>query len=112
MKAGKLNRRVLIQYKATTQDASYGTEVVTWTTLATVWAEVQDVLPSRSESRPQGIEIGRNVSRVRTRYRTDIDSTMRLTIDGDIYQIIGGPVIMGNREGLEMMAEKYSTAGA
>ena len=40
MRAGEFDRRVTIEKKVVTQDPSYGTELITWTSLATVWAKV------------------------------------------------------------------------
>lgn len=111
MDAGRLNRRVTIQHRTETQDATYGTQVVTWATLATVWAEVQDVLPSRAESMADGIDIARRPSRVRMRYRTDVDATMRLVVDGRTLRIIAGPAELGFREGVEFVAEEITTGG-
>jgi len=108
---GILDRRVNIEQKSVTQDTTYGTEVVTWALLATVWASVQDSLPSKSESVLQVLAVARNQVRVRTRYRSDIDSSMRITIKGDtdrVLQIVGGPAELGRRDGLEMMCEVIS----
>ena len=121
--AGTLNRLITIERKQVVQDASYGTEVITWVPLAVLpgspavaekfWAEVQDVLPSRSESVQQGLALARNQTRIRIRWRNDIDSSMRITVHGDadvVYQIVGGPAeIRGRRIMLEMMCEKYSS---
>ena len=121
--AGTLNRLITIERKQVVQDASYGTEVITWVPLAVLpgspavaekfWAEVQDVLPSRSESVQQGLALARNQTRIRIRWRNDIDSSMRITVHGDadvVYQIVGGPAeIRGRRRLLEMMCEKYSS---
>ena len=113
MEIGTLNRRALIERKRITQDATYGTEVVTWTTVATVWCEVQDVLPARAfEYNKAGMGVSVNLSRVRMRYRTDVDSAMRLTIGrptATVCQIVSGPAELGNRDGIELIVERYSS---
>ena len=123
MAAGRLNREITIERKQVAQDTAYGTEVITWMPLAVLpgspavaerfWAEVQDALPSRSESVQQGLAVARNQTRIRIRWRSDVDSSMRITVHGDIdvvYQIVGGPAeIRGRRIMLEMMCEKYSS---
>ena len=123
MAAGRLTRLITIERKQVTQDAQYGTEIITWVPLAVLagspavaerfWAEVQDVLPSRSESVLQGLAVARNQTRIRIRWRNDIDSSMRITVHGDtdvLYQIVGGPAeIRGRRIMLEMMCERYSS---
>lgn len=105
--------RCRIEYKVVSQDATYGTEVVTWTTLATRWGEVQDVLPSRSESVQEGLAVAKNQTRLRMLYWDDITSEMRVVVttrSGEvIYQIISGPSIVGNKDGIEMMIERVST---
>lgn len=107
-----LDRRVTIQRKVVTQDASYGSEVVTWGVLAVVWAELRDVPPGRSETIRQGLQQARNQTRVRMRYRADVDSSMRIVDGTRVLQIIGGPAELGRREFLEVMTEAYSTDAA
>ena len=114
MDIGSLDRRIRIERKVSTQDADYGTEVITWTTFATVWANVQEVLPSRAETQAQGIRIENNPARVRTRWMTGITSDMRVIyLDrGDRQmRIVAGPVEMGRKEGIEMMVENFTTSG-
>lgn len=111
---GDLNRRCRIEYKAPLPDAHFGTEVITWTPLASVWCELQDILPSKgaAEAVNNGLVISSNKTRVRMRYRSDVNSSMRLVAlypVETIYQIIAGPAVLGNKEGLEMMVEKYSS---
>ena len=122
MKIGALDREITIKQKSVTQDPVYGTETITWIPLVysagspsvaeRFWANVQDVLPSRSESVRQGLEVARNQTRIRIRYRNDIDSSMLVTVHGDTdvdYQIVGGPAMIGRKELLEMVCERYSS---
>ena len=104
-----LNRRCRIEYKTTTQDATYGSEVVTWTLLAVAWCELRNELPSKSEQIRNGVSINTTRSRLRMRYRTDIDSSMRIILDGVTYQIIGGPVEFMNKQYIECMLDEYSS---
>lgn len=115
MEIGTLDRRVRIESKSTTQDASYGTEVVTWTTLCTEWANIQEVLPSKGESQAQGIRIADRPARLRMRYRADITSAMRviyLDRSDRVMQILTPPVELGRKSLIEFMVADYSTAGA
>jgi SPP1 family predicted phage head-tail adaptor len=120
MRAGALDHQITIKRKSVTNDTDYGTEIVDWVALATerFWAEVQDVLPSRSEQVKQGLAIGRSLTRIRMRYRNDIDSTMRITVHGDTdvtYQIIAGPSVVtsaGRKTMIEMMCEIYTSQGS
>lgn len=114
--SGTLDQPVSVMYKVTTQDPVFGTEVVTWAVLGgePMWAEWNDILPSRSEGLQGGtIVIARNQARVRLRYRSDIDSSMRVIrhLDGEdvVHDIIGGPSMIGRKEWLEIVCERSSS---
>ena len=109
MNIGKFDRRITIEQKSVAQDATFCTEIITWNTLATVWANVQDVLPSRSEAVQQGLSAARNQTRIRIRYRSDVDSSMRITHNGTVYQIVGGPAEIGRQQYTEFVVERYSS---
>ncbi len=123
MHAGDLDREITVEKKLITQDATFGTELVTWVPLALLSgspqvaekfaAQVQDTLPSRSESVTQGLSVARNQTRIRMRYRNDIDSSMRITVHGEpdlVYQIVGGPAnIEGRKNFIEMVCERFSS---
>lgn len=111
MEAGRLGRRVTILQRVDAQDATYGTLTPTWSTLATVWAEVQDMIPSRGERMADGVSIARRPCRVRMRYRSDVTSEMRLSFDGRTLRIVTMPAELGRREGLELIAEELTTEG-
>lgn len=112
IEAGQLQHRLAILERIGTQDPTFGTWTYSWETLATVWAEVQDVLPSRGERIADGISIASRPCRVRMRYRDDVDSSMRLSFEGRTLRIIAGPAELGFREGVEFVAEELSTEGA
>jgi head-tail adaptor len=121
--AGNFSQQITIQRKQVVQDTVYGNEVITWVPLVAqagsptiaqrFWAEIQDVMPSRSESVKQGLNIASNQSRLRMRYRNDVDSTMRVIVhyETDVtYQIVGGPARVGGRKAmLEMVIERFSS---
>lgn len=123
IQAGKMDRQITIWRKQVTVDPTYGTELVDWVPLVALpgsptiperfWAEIQDALPSRSEAVTQGLLVARNQTRLRMRWRDDIDSSMRVTVHGDtdqIYQIVGGPADIAGRKGMiEMVLEKFSS---
>lgn len=114
MEAGRLDQRLRFERKVITQDASYGTELITWTAVATVWAHVQEVLPSKGESQAEGIRIAERPARIRLRYRSDITADMRIVYinrANRLMKIISPPVELGRRDGLEIMAADYSTEG-
>lgn len=120
--AGKLDRQILIEKKQVAQDATYGTEVVTWVPLAgTVpapewfWAEVSDAAAAAAESMiRQDLVVARNLTRIRLRYRDDISSSMRVTLRGDgsntVMQIVGGPsAIEGRKQFTELLCERLTS---
>ena len=109
---GDLRHRCLIERKSITQDPQYGTEVITWVTVANTWCSVEDTPPSRSEAVKNGLATGASQTVVRMRWRTDVDSSMRFTINRPaltVYQIIAGPAEIGSRQGIEFMIERYAS---
>ena len=122
--SGSLRHRVLIQEPAV-DSAFDGAGSEAWTTVADVWADVQDVLPSRGERLADGLNIATRPARVRIRYRDDIKANMRVLVGSYIRndadelewrtartaQIVTVPAELGFRDGLEFMVEDYSTAG-
>jgi SPP1 family predicted phage head-tail adaptor len=98
------DKRVRLEYPAKSKDSG-GAPVVTWTLLAVVWAEVRDDLPSRAEQNRAGLEQARNPTRVRMRYRSDLNTSMRVRDGSRILQIIGGPAMIGRREWTEIFCE-------
>ena len=112
MNIGPLDRRITFEYPSVTAD-EYGAPVTTWKTLATVWANVQDVLPSRSEAVTQQVlSQSKNQTRIRFRYRADVNSAMRIVLRGAtdrVFNIVGGPAEIGRHEYMEIMCEVYAT---
>ncbi len=81
-----LSERVDIQQRVATSDG-FGGQDITWTTLATVFADVQ---PTATLSREHGEADQRNVVagyRVRIRLRDDMDASMRFQWKGHVLQI-------------------------
>lgn len=112
--SGKRDTLITFRERTGTQDSGTGAWSYAWRDLLTnpdEWAEVQDVLPSRSEDVADNIDIQRRPCRIRTLFRDDIDSKMRVTFDGRTLEIIAGPVELGRRDGLEMICEELSTQG-
>lgn len=111
IQAGRLDREIVIQHRTQTQDPVYGTPTEgEWEDWATVWAEVQDMLPSRGENIADGIDVARRPCRIRIRYRDDITSGMQVKIEQRTLRIITMPAELGRREGLEFVAEEVTTS--
>lgn len=115
MDAGALDKLVRIDRPTTTQDSDYGTKSSGWTAVDTVWANVQDVMPSKhGEAQVDGIRIARRPARIRIRYRTDIDSSMRVVLlsrGNRELRIDTQPAEIFEGEYLEFMASDFSTQG-
>lgn len=124
MKKGRMRDR--IRFERPVADASFGgAGSGTYTLICEVWAEVQDMLPSRGERLAEGVNVANRPARVRMTYRNGLSSGMRILVgrnvrdaDGEIHwqtnrilQIISGPAELGRREGMEFMAEEYTPAG-
>jgi len=112
IKAGRLNARVTILAKTGVQSAATGAYSSTWAEYDTVFAQVVDALPSRAERVADGVEIANRPCRVRMRYREDVTSAMRLRFNGRDLRIVGGPATLGNREGIELLAEELTSEGS
>jgi SPP1 family predicted phage head-tail adaptor len=76
-----------------------------------VWAEVFDILPSRSESQDANVVITRRPCRIRCLYRDDITSDMRVTIGDRTLEIVAGPAEIGRRAGIELRCQELTTQG-
>ena len=109
---GPLDKRCMIERRSTGQDPVFGTPTETWERVCETWCNLQDELPSRSEALKNGVVTAASRTRLRMRYRTDLDSSMRVTLyrpAGIIYQIIGGPSELGGKDGIELLLERYSS---
>lgn len=126
MKAPVLNRLALFERPSGAQEAVYGTMQAGWTPIAYLpgspavaekfRVEIQDEMPSRSERVQAGLSVAANRSRLRMRWRDDVDSTQRVTVYGDtnmVYQIIAGPAEVGGgrKRYIELVLERYTTQG-
>ena len=104
----QLDRRVEIQGKVSTPDDTYGTKKTSWLTTATLWANVQDQLPSRDEGIINGTkELALSRVRVRIRWKSGITTANRFKLGSRVLNIIGGPAEIGGRKAfMEFMCEE------
>ncbi len=85
MSIGRMDRQIVIEQNTPTQD-SVGEEIESWATLATVWAEY---LPVGGREFWAARQINaETVANFRIHYRSDVTRGMRLTFDGDTYDIV------------------------
>lgn len=109
----RMDEKITVESKSVTRDPDYGSEVIAWSVVASrIWANVQDVLPSRSESVKQGIRVGVQQTRIRIRNNSAITGEMRVTLHGRgdrVMQIISGPARLDDGAHMEFVAESYSS---
>jgi len=86
LRVGPLGRaRITIEEKSVTRD-SYGGEVVTWTEFAQVWASVSSVTGREFFGSAQ---VNATVTtKFGIRYLADITTAMRISYDGELYNIV------------------------
>lgn len=92
MQAGKLRTRVIIQQQVTATNG-YMEQIVTWSTLATVWADVRAVTGAeRTIGTAQQVQSALT-DQVEIRYRSDVTPKQRLKIGARILDIetVGDP---------------------
>ena len=95
MRAGRLRHRVTIQRGTPGQDA-YGAEVLTWSDVATVWAEVHTPFTGNEQTQMDE-RIAMMTHQVTIRHRNDVTAKMRLLWDGRTLEIIEPPREPDNR---------------
>lgn len=97
--AGMFDQRVTLQSKQVARGAN-GEEVVTWSDVATIWAQVQQL---RGKEFFAGAQMQDEVDvRVRLRYRTGVTRDQRLLCNGAPLDIVS-VITLGRREALELM---------
>lgn len=85
MKIGQLRHRVTIQQKTETADAYGGAGSIAWSDYITVWAAVAP-LSGREFLEGRNLENEINY-RIRIRYRSGLDPSMRVSWDSRIFDI-------------------------
>lgn len=98
MMAGPLYRRAVLQSASSTQ-GSAGDAVVSYTTVATVWASKRDT--RGREFLAAGTTMAEIETLITIRYRSDVRPRWRVQMDSRNYDIEGVAEI-GRRDGLEL----------
>lgn len=84
MQAGRLDQRITIKQKVATQD-TFGGEVITWSDVCTVWAQVQ---PITGREYLQGKQLQEEATaRIRIRHRAGIVPAMRVYLGSRTFDI-------------------------
>ena len=105
MQAGRLNTRCVIQTPSTATD-ELGQPIPGWTDVATVWADVR--LRSGLESVKAGAVVSTVQASVRIRYRTGINSGMRVLVDAVPYEVLAVQPDVGGREYVDLVCQVAS----
>lgn len=103
MRSGRLDRRIAIQRKTITQN-TYGEEIVAWSTVATVWAELR--YNSGGERYAENQYQGKTTTTFRVRWSEAAKATTvedQIFFDARYYDVTDVREI-GRREGLEIDA--------
>ncbi len=109
LNAGDLDHQVTIQQRSVARDPAFGAEVPTWSDLATVWAKVLEssTPPPSNRGQPERVDAYVRPTKVYIRWRSDVDTTMRLSHNGQLLKIDGTAEI-NRRQWLEMACAEWS----
>lgn len=102
MRAGSLDRRVVIQTVSETQD-SMGAPTQTWSTFAEVWANRRDTRGSERIRAQSETAMADAVFRIR--WLDGVTAKMRLVEGSDTWDIVA-IAEMGRREGLDLTCSR------
>lgn len=114
MRGGQLDRRITLQRQEQSDlGDGYGMQPGEWVDVfSRLPAQVQDALPSRTETEQNGLRQADRPSRVRMRYMRGVTPDMRVVVHNevdDIYQIDSPPAEIGRREWIEFTIRGFTT---
>ena len=110
LSANDLDRVITIEQRTVTRDPVFNSEVVTWSTLvAGEWAQVVEssTAPSSNPGQADAVAAYVRPTKVRIRWRSDVDTSMRINADGQLLQI-QGTAMLGRRQWLEMSCQEWA----
>jgi len=93
MRAGDLDKRGTIQYIAKSKN-SFNEDIETWTDLVTVWCSInvsrsnEDAVAGDEDWTPQ-LRISKTLFKIRMRYRSNINTTMRMKYKNRFFYFVG-----------------------
>lgn len=99
LKVQDLDQRITLQRRVVVQDV-YGQDTITWTDIATVWAQCQQLRGREFFAAAQTQQ--ESSVKVRIRYRTDVDQTCRLIWRGVNHDITSA-ITVGRKEMTEIL---------
>lgn len=109
MRAGKMDRRIVIQVRAVVGKSSSGEEIHDWVPFRTCWAEFvadrgQEIFKSHQRQ-------GESSGLFRIRHFPGITSSMRVVYDGRNFDIASIVPMRGRDSGLELFVNEGLTNG-
>lgn len=110
----RLNERATLQQPPAARDG-YGRVPAgaSWSTVAAnIWVEVQDTLPSRSESTSNGVKKATKQARLRLRKQIPIAADMRVVLHGRgdrVMEVISRPALLDDKTHVECMLEEVGS---
>lgn len=102
MRPGLLNSRVVVQQQSTTQDA-VGQPLNTWSTFATLWADVRHTSGIEAIKDSAIASVVR--ASIRVRYRGDLTAAMRVIHGSTTYNIVAVLPDVGGKEYVDLACE-------
>lgn len=103
VRAGDLNRRIIIEQRASARDA-FGQQVTTWTTFATPFAKIEP-LSGRELQLAQAVN-AETSHKVTIRYRPGITTAMRAVYQGRYFNILSAMDLETAHVVIEMMCSE------
>lgn len=100
MNSSKLRHRVKLHRKTSSRSPTGAVRTAQWEHVLTLWAEVTP-LSVKDVINAQAVQTN-ITARAKIRYRTDVDSAMRLEHAGRMYEIVGEP-LADNASGREYL---------
>ena len=100
--AGKMNRSIALQSQVLGTANKYNETVPSYTTFATVWGEKTELSGTQQLLAQQNTND--KIARFRIYWRSDVNSTCRIVVDGETYQITY-IAELGRRKGLLLTAK-------
>lgn len=105
MHAGNLNRQIIVQKRTDTRQPGGG-RVPTWADFVKVWADI--LTPTGKQQGLSNQQLNIVTTSFRVRFRSDIDASMRIIYDGEVFDI---QAVLKDRAGRVYM-DLLCTSGA
>lgn len=106
MRAGLMDERIVIEQATMTRDPAFGSEVLTWTTFATVWAMVNEI--NSIERVNNELRTLTRVTMIQIRYIPGLTADMRIRLADNRILAITSIAEVSRRKMWKLVCENYS----